>query len=242
MTYAEPTTNPLKLFLNYMAFRAYRKADMLVSLTYGDANDWRNKNRNQNVCVIPNVVNLNNTGRISDQSQKKVIFVGRFAKLKGISYLIDVWEKVQAQYPDWVLDFYGDGEEKDRYASMMSSLNMIIHNPTNFIHKEYCNSSILLLTSIRESFSLVLPEAMSCGLPVVAFDCPYGPRDIVVDGENGFLIPQYDVDGYVSKIIYLIENKEIRLKMGQNALVYSQRYAPKAIMPRWKELFETILE
>lgn len=242
MTYAEPTKNPVKLFLNFMAFRAYRKADILVSLTERDANDWRNKNHNQNVCVIPNVVNLNDTGRISDQSQKRVIFVGRFAKLKGISYLIEIWKKVQTRHPDWILDFYGDGEEKDIYAPIMSSINMIIHNPTNHIHEEYCNSSIFILTSIRESFSLVLPEAMSCGLPVVSFDCPCGPRDIITNGKDGFLIPQYDVDAFADRIVYLIENREVRIQMGQNAYVSSQRYGSEFVMPKWKELFETILE
>ena len=74
MTYAEPTKNPVKLFLNFMAFRAYRKADILVSLTEGDANDWRNKNHNQNVCVIPNLVHLNKSKCYSSCDNKNVIW------------------------------------------------------------------------------------------------------------------------------------------------------------------------
>lgn len=242
MTYAEPTKNPLKLFLNYMAFRAYRKADMLVSLTKGDADDWRNKNHNEKVCVIPNVVNLNATGLVSDLSQKNVIFVGRFAYLKGIPYLMEIWKKVQTRHPDWILNIYGDGEEREQYADFIASLNIIVHQPTRYIHEEYCKNSILLLTSISESFSLVIPEAMSCGLPVVSFDCPYGPRDIISEGKDGFLVPQYDVDAFADRVCRLIDNKELRLRMGKAALVSSQRYAADIIMPMWKELFSKSLE
>ena len=242
MTYAEPTRNPIKLFLNYMAFRAYRKADVLVSLTKGDAEDWQGRNHNRNVRVIPNVVNLNATGLLSDLSQKNVIFVGRFAKLKGIPYLMEIWKRVQARHPDWILNIYGDGEEKEQYADIIASLNIVVHQPTRNIHEEYCKNSIFVLTSISESFSLVIPEAMSCGLPVVSFDCPYGPRDIITEGRDGFLVPQYDVDAFADRVCYLIEHNDIRLQMGKAALTSSQRYAAEIVMPQWKELFESILE
>lgn len=242
MTYAEPTYNPIKLFLRTMAFRAYRKADMLVALTEGDAGDWRRCNHNRNVCVIPNVVKLNTTHRISNQSRKSIIFVGRFAKLKGISYLMEIWRKVQTRHPDWVLNIYGDGEDKEQYDSLIATLNVIDHQPTSHIHEAYCENSILLLTSISESFSLVIPEAMSCGLPVVSFDCPYGPRDIIAEGKDGFLIPQYDVDAFTDKVCLLIEDREMRIQMGRAAYASSKRYAAEFVMPKWKELFESIVE
>jgi glycosyltransferase involved in cell wall biosynthesis len=242
MTYAEPTHNPVKIFLKTMAFRAYRKADMLVSLTEGDANDWRSKNHNRKVCVIPNVVNLNTTGRLSNQSQKSAIFVGRFAKLKGIPYLMEIWKRVQARHPDWTLNIYGDGEEREKYDDLIASLNINVHQPTSQIHEAYCANSICLLTSVSESFSLVIPEAMSCGLPVVSFDCPYGPGDIITEGKDGFLIPQYDVEAFADKVCLLIENKDMRIQMGQAAYTSSQQYAAEFVMPKWKKLFETILE
>lgn len=242
MTYAEPTRNPIKLFLNSMAFRAYRKADMLVTLTHGDAEDWRTKNHNNSIQIIPNVVNLNQKGKYSNQSSKRVIFVGRFAKQKGIPYLIEIWKIVQGKHPDWSLEFYGDGEEKEKYVPLMASLNINLHTPTRHIHEEYCNSSIFILTSLCESFGLVIPEAMSCGLPVVSFDCPYGPKDIISEGKDGFLIPQFNVNLFAEKINYLIENEDVRMKMGQAAINSSQRYAADIIMPKWKELFEKLLD
>ena len=239
--YSKPTFNPIKKILYKLALRAYRKADLLITLTEGDAYDWRKKNHNCNIRIIPNVVNLNQTNRYSCQTSKRVIFVGRFSKQKGIPYLLEIWKKVQEIHSDWSLEFYGDGEEKDKYAPLMSRLNVNIHKPTSHIHEEYCKSSIFVLTSLCESFGLVIPEAMSCGLPVVSFDCPYGPRDIISDGKDGFLIPQFDIDLFVEKVIFLIDNEEVRKKMGRTAIKSSQRYAADIIMPKWKKLFEDFL-
>ena len=100
---------------------------------------------------------------------------------------------------------------------------------------------MLLLTSIYEPFGLVMPEAMSCGLPVVAFDCPYGPADIITDGVDGFLIRNRDVRAFADRVCQLIEDEALRRQMGQKAIVSAQRYAPERIMPLWKELFESLL-
>ena len=102
------------------------------------------------------------------------------------------------------------------------------------------NSSMLLMTSIYEPFGLVLPEAMSCGLPVVAFDCPYGPAEIITDGVDGFLIKNRDVENFSNRVCQLIENKNLRIQMGQAAIKSSQRYKADKIMPQWKDLLVSL--
>ena len=146
---------------------------LALALTNGDANDW--KEINPHVSVIPNIVHLNDEGVYSDCSSKSVIFVGRIAKQKDIGALIDIWIIVNQKYPDLELHIYGGyGDQYDNIQTRLKNLNLniFIHEPTVDIFKEYINSSILLLTSLYEPFGLVMPEAMSCGLPVVAFDCP----------------------------------------------------------------------
>ena len=96
------------------------------------------------------------------------------------------------------------------------------------------------MTSLYEPFGLVLPEAMSCGLPVVAFDCPYGPADIITDGVDGFLVKNRDIDAFVDKVCLLIENKDLRRQMGQNGIASSQRYRADIIMPKWIKLFKQL--
>ena len=96
------------------------------------------------------------------------------------------------------------------------------------------------MTSLYEPFGLVLPEAMSCGLPVIAFDCPYGPSDIITDGVDGFLIKNRDIEMFADKVCQLIENEELRRRMGKNGIISSQRYRADVIMPKWISLFEEL--
>ena len=99
---------------------------------------------------------------------------------------------------------------------------------------------MLLLTSRYEPFGMVLPEAMSCGLPVVSFDCPYGPADIITDGVDGYLVRNRNIEDFADKVCQLIGNEELRCEMGQVAIHSSQRYQADRIMPAWCELFDLL--
>lgn len=216
-------------------------ADMVVSLTEGDAIDWRKYT--QRVCVIPNIVRLNNSGHYSDCKNKTVIFVGRFSPQKDIRSLLKIWNIIYHRHPDWSLRIYGGfGEEQNQLVNEINSMNANIElcNPTSSIFEMYCQCSILILTSLFESFGLVLPEAMSCGLPVVAFDCPYGPGDIIHDGIDGFLVENRDVDLFADKVCLLMDNYDLRVKMGNEGIKSSSRYEDVKIMPRWIELFNSL--
>jgi glycosyltransferase involved in cell wall biosynthesis len=99
---------------------------------------------------------------------------------------------------------------------------------------------MLLLTSRYEPFGMVLPEAMSSGLPVIAFDCPYGPADIITDGVDGFLIHNRDMEDFADKVCLLIENADLRRQMSQAGIHSSQRYHVNHVMPAWHHLFELL--
>lgn len=218
-----------------------KKAQLVVALTEGDASDW--SSINPHVCVIPNVVNLNESGRTSDCLSKSVIFVGRFSTQKDIGSLLKIWQIIHNNYPEWQLQIYGGyGEEQNVLLPQIERMNanINVHKPTPEIFLHYMDNSILLLTSVFEPFGLVLPEAMSCGLPVVAFDCPYGPSDIITDSIDGYLIKDRNIEAFASKVCQLIENPEMRKKMGKVGILSSQRYHASTIMPKWKRLFEEI--
>ena len=101
---------------------------------------------------------------------------------------------------------------------------------------------MLLMTSFYEPFGLVLPEAMSCGIPVIAFNCPYGPADIIHHGDDGFLVDLGNVDDYANYVCRLMENEAMRKDMGQTAIFSSERYRADVVMPQWKNLFEKLME
>lgn len=223
----------------YVLLRGLSKADMLVALTEGDAKEWR-KYHSQ-VMVIPNFIHPHEE-HISNCSTKKVIFVGRFDYQKRVQDAIRIWKKVRERHSDWVLEIYGDGEMRQEVCSLASSVGGItIHQPTSQIFQAYQKCSFLISTSLFEPFGLVIPEAMSCGLPVVAFDCPYGPNDLIINKRDGYLVSDRNIDAFADKICELIDNPELRKTMGNNALTSSKRYTAEQIMPYWLQLFSMLL-
>ena len=218
------------------------KAQTVVALTEGDAAEWRKVNKS--VYVIPDVVHLNETGTYCDDDNKSVAYVGRLSRQKDMGSLLAIWQIVRQRHLDWQLHVYGEkGDiEEALWQHLQKNENgVIIHPPTAEIIDVYQQHAMLLLTSRYEPFGMVLPEAMSCGLPVVAFDCPYGPADIIKDGVDGFLIKNRSITDFADRICQLIENKNLRIQMGKAAALSARRYSANEIMPRWKDLFERIV-
>lgn len=176
---------------------------------------------------------------------RRAICVGRLEWEKGIDRLIDVWKNVHAGHTDWTLDIYGEGTLQEWLQKEITS-----QNSDTYIHlkgscpdimSEYLNSSILILTSRYEGFPMVLLEAMACGIPCIAYNCPFGPQSIITDGQNGFLIDEGDKDKMVDRINYLIENEDQRREMGRNAQKSVRKYAQDNIMKKWDDLFNSII-
>lgn len=223
----------------HIFLRNLSKVDMIVALTEGDANEWR-KYHSQ-VTVIPNFIHPHEL-HISDWNSKKAIFVGRFDYQKRAQDAICIWKKVRDRHPDWTLEIYGDGDMRQEVNALALSVGgVVIHQPTSQIFQAYQECSFLISTSLFEPFGLVIPEAMSCGLPVVAFDCPYGPSDLIEDKKDGYLIKNRDFNTFADRICELIENPELCKTMGQTALTSSQRYTAEQIMPFWLQLISMLL-
>ena len=231
----------LHRFITYWKRRKLRTLDRLVTLTQGDADDWKRVCRH--VCVIPNVVHLNDSGNYSQCNSKKVIFVGRFDVQKDFGTMLKAWDLVQQRHPEWVLNVYGNGELKSEFEELVAEqkFNVEIHPAVPDIMEKYKESSMLLMSSLYEPFGLVLVEAMSCGIPVVAFNCPYGPADIIKDGTDGFLVEDRDIEAFADRVCQLMEDDDLRQQMGKSAILSAQRYKAEAIMPQWKSLFTNLV-
>jgi len=230
-----------KKWYRYHYIKALSKVDVLVALTEGDAIEWRKVH--SHVVVIPNLVHLND-GAVSTLENKRVIWVGRFDYQKRPLEIVRIWEKIQPMFPDWQLDIYGEGEQQQELEDKVHSLdtNIVVHQPTDRIFDCYRDSSILVSTSLFEPFGLVISEAMSCGLPVVAYDCPYGPADIISAEKNGYLISSDNTDTYVGKLTLLMGDRDLRIKMGKDGLTSSKRYGVNQIMPLWRLLFKQLVK
>lgn len=219
---------------------AERYADAVVTLTRGDAANYAQARR---VEVIPNFVDIS-PARTPDYNARRCIGVGRLSFEKDFSTMLRVWRAITSP-SDWTLDIYGDGPERADLERQIAELGLegrvVLHAPTRHIAECYAQSSLCLVTSRFEGFGLVMAEAMACGLPVVAFDCPYGPRDLVADGHNGRLIPMADTQAMVEAVASLMASLELRERMGQAGVALSASYSKDSVMEQWQHLFESLL-
>ena len=218
--------------------KAVKKLDAFIVLTYYDALSWSSVRR---ALIIPNPLTFSPLQK-SDCESKKIISVGRLTEQKGFDLLIKAWALMAKKYTDWEINIYGNGELEKYLNSLIQKYNVCdsfhINPPTPDIASKYCESSFYVMSSRFEGFGLVLTEAMSCGIPCISFDCPYGPSEIIQNGIDGILVKNGDINALAEKIEYLIENKAIRKEMGRKAITDIARYEPNIVMESWKNLFK----
>ena len=198
-----------------------------------------------NVITIPNPLPFSSSV-VSSRNNKRVIVVGRYCHEKGYDYLLQAWAKVQIVCPDWQLSVFGDGD-KTVYDRMIDELQIdrsrcILNDRTLDIQSEYVNSSLAVCSSRFEGFGLSIVEAMACGLPVVSFDCPWGPRSIISDNEDGILVENGNIDRLAEYMIFLMQNAEKRKCMSDNAIRNVQRFKIEKIAQQWKAIFKGLME
>jgi glycosyltransferase involved in cell wall biosynthesis len=221
------------------------KCAQLVVLTDSDARGWRQ--HFNNVTVIPNPVTL--YPDVIDDIPKdpgRIIYVGRFNHEKRIDRLITAFSMIAEKYPDWHVDIFGDGNEKENLLHLISEMKLddrvIIHEPTKAIYDEYKRSEMLVLCSEHEASPLVLVEAMTCGVPCVSLDCPNGPREIITDGETGLLAKDGDINDLASKIEWLVIHESEREEMGRKARVFAASRKQDVVMGQWEKLYTGLVK
>ena len=217
------------------------KYDQFVVLTEEDKIDWEKK--------VPSVKCISNIQPFETDEQailesKSVIAVGRLDAQKGFDKLIKLWGKILSIHPDWTLNIFGQGKDELKLNKLIKSSGLNeavrIHRPSKDIKKEYLKASIFVMTSAYEGLPMTLLEATGLGLPSVCYDFKCGPTDVIVDGENGYLVKNGDSDAFTIALDKLMEDVSLRKAMGNNAKRLSKRYSKEVIMQKWIELFNKI--
>lgn len=211
------------------------KFDRFIVLTEGNRREWPHL---KNMLVIPNPLPFSNT-EISSQKNKTVICVGKIGYQKGQDLLVKAWSQVHLQFPDWQLHLYGK-ENLDFLDTNNLKDNIHFYPPEKNIEQKYLEASVYVMSSRFEGFGMVLIEAMEFGVPCVSFTCDYGPADIIEDEVDGFLVEKEDVAALSAKVILLLGDEQLRLKMGRRAKENVQRYAPAEIVLEWDQLFREL--
>ena len=175
-----------------------------------------------------------------------VVAVGRLELQKDFESLIRAWQFVHKAAPDWKLNIWGEGSRRKYLTHWIKELGLedcvFLKGYTNNVHAELEKSSVFVLSSLYEGFGLVILEAMACGLPVVSFTCPFGPRDIIQNEVNGLLVESRNELDLANAIIRLIQSQGLREQMGKAALERTRDFDISSIVSRWMSLFKTELQ
>ena len=234
---ADDTNFIKKIFEKYWIYsliKQLKRLDCFIVLSDEDKKNWKELD---NIIVIPNPLPPVTISQTSTTENKKVIAVGRYVYQKGFDLLVEAWKTVAEKHPDWHLYIYGRGD-KNNYKTVN---NCHFEDAVENINDKYAESSIFVLSSRFEGFGMVIIEAMKCGVPAVSFACPCGPKDIITNGKDGFLVENGNTKQLAERICYLIEHEEERKEMGKNAIETAKKYDINEIGKRWKELFENIV-
>jgi glycosyltransferase involved in cell wall biosynthesis len=194
------------------------------------------------VLVIPNFVErpAQLAAPAPERGPHVLAAMGRLAPVKGFDLLVEAFARVAAAHPDWNLVIYGEGPERAALEARVGRLGLAgrvslpgrIQDPSAHLAAAHA----FVLSSSREGFPNALLEAMACGLPAVAFDCPSGPAEIVTHGRDGLLVAPGDVAGLAAALDRVMGSAEERWRMGRNARDVTLRYAPDRVLGLWSEL------
>ncbi|EOZ9594251.1 glycosyltransferase family 4 protein [Enterobacter hormaechei] len=205
---------------------------------YWQENLWLNKSKLQ---VIYNASQFQITTNDYPVESKNILSVGRLTDQKGFDLLIQAWEEVHNEFPDWTLTIIGSGPNKDSLENLATelSLNTSIKfiAATQNITDYYQNCAFLCLPSRYEGFGLVLIEAMSFGVPAIAFDCDCGPSEIL-DMDNGILVPNENIKIFAESLRLMISQKVLRINMSNNAKLKANAFTVKRFRDRWNTILK----
>lgn len=254
---------PYAWLRTHMLERAVSEYDCMVTLTEHDLPIWKRHCRR-----VERIFNPVTTppGQVSRLAEKRMIAVGRLEDQKNFKDLVSAWSIVAERCPDWRLEIFGEGKLEHALRSQIARLGLtgsvILRGVVKDIASEYSNSSALLMTSLHEGFPLALVEASSFGLPLISYDCPTGPSEIIVDAgdgggfgnvpaatldqaagntPNGYLVPVGDVRTLADRICRIASDDNLRLRLGAASKASSHRFTPETIISSWEHLFSSLL-
>ncbi len=227
--------------------RCSSKLDYLVLVSNSLNAFYKGKLRNTNckTLFIPNAIEfIPELSDVSKLNNKRLVSVGRLSHEKGYLDLIKMFNIIHHDYNDWTLDIIGDGDEREKIEKLIHELDLedavTLHGfkDKDFIYKTLHDSSIYLMSSYTESFGIVLLEAMSEGLPCVAFSSAEGANEIITSGNNGYLVKNRNFSAYIKIVEDLIEDNNKRKKIGKEGRRTVSKYSTEEVSKKWFKLIE----
>lgn len=217
---------------------SYKGLNSLVVLTDRDKEKFSSYSKN--ICAIPNFIQSDQKF-ISRDFSSNILFVGRLNETKGYDYLVEIMGKVMRNNSESKLCVIGEGEEAVLEKDFSGFLDRVTYiASTKEMEKIYKSSSILISCSRSECFPMIFLEAKAFSLPIVAFDCETGPKELIVNGDDGFVVPLGDTDGFAKVLIYLMEDREVYDQMSYHSYLSVKKFGVERFQRQWHELLSML--
>lgn len=221
-------------FLNYIE----SKYDFLAVLS----DEERTFYPSNNVIVIPNPIETTIDDNVNSIKENIAIFVGRIAPVKQLEKMIVIWSQFIKLKPDWKLNIFGN-TEGDYFQELQSQVlannlqeSLIFNGQTNDVESQFLQSKVMLMTSLQECFPMVILEANAKGVPVISFDSPTGPRNIIHNNTDGILVEYNNIDSFVKQLVRFAEDENLQTTLSRNSLLNAKQYKIEIVMNSWNNL------
>ncbi|MFA1544243.1 glycosyltransferase [Actinomadura monticuli] len=218
----------------------YAGADRMLVLTAEDADAWAGDGMT-NVGHIPNALHV--TPSVHPTLDLPVVAcVGRLSHEKGVDLMLEAWQRASARHPEWRLHIYGSGPEEDELRAQAAAVagSVEFRGVIAEVEDALVEASVFALPSRAEGFPMSVLEAMAYGLPTVAFDCAPGVRELIADGRGGVLVEPGDTIAFAAALERLMEDPDVRRRLGAEARASVLRFHPDAVLARWDRLFDLL--
>ncbi|WP_338897825.1 glycosyltransferase family 4 protein [Streptomyces sp. TG1A-60] len=226
--------------------KAIAGLDAYVTVSEADATQYRAALPDvaTTIVCVPNGVRAPAVVRSRLDSQV-IVAAGRLIPIKRYDRLVNAFAKIAAEHPGWTLRIYGRGPQKENLREQIDRLGLheraFLMGAVSPIETEWAKGAVAAVSSDMEAFGMTIVEAMHCGVPVVATDCPHGPGEIITDGEDGLLVPLGgDVDAYADTLKRAVTDEALRERLGEAATKKAETYEPSVIARRYESLFEEL--
>lgn len=228
-------------FTRFVRKHTYKKVDVVTTLTRSEISNY--------IPFVKKVVNIPNSlsfypDENNNYNSKRVIAAGRAVVEKGFDQLLDVYISLGRKYPEWTFDlFLGDGYLLDRLKGQITEAPANVHllPASKNLQHEFLNGEIYVCSSYTESFSMVILEAAACGMCIVTYDCPPGPREIIINDEDGIIVPLNDKAALEKAIENMINDPDKRVFLGKKAKQNIKKYLPSNVFTMWDELIKEVI-
>ena len=214
-----------------------KKYSHIVTLNEDELNYYQSVN----VVVIPNSIQLKSI-ETSNKRKQIILAAGRISQVKQFDHLILAWSFIAKKFPDWEVHIYGEGDEvlKNNLNLMILAQNVkniYLKGATSGLESKMNEATIFAMTSQTECFPMVLLEALAYELPVISYDCPHGPKNILKNGEVGILVNPTNPEAFATRLEHFITDKEHRNDLASAGLIHVRQFSEAVIMQKWLLLF-----